>query len=154
MTTKPKAREAAAATMRSCYRIDPVFTAIAEHEAKAKESNRLEAAARAARDKAEKTHGEWIEHIRRCRSENRSEDGWPGEAIVSPFYDRWNRAGRAERKAAIRMARTTPTTPSGMAALISHVQRALKTDREVDWQDWVPLALKSAASALARMEAA
>jgi hypothetical protein len=50
------------------------------------------------------------------------------------------------------MARTTPTTPSGMAALISYVRRALKTEREVDWQDWVPLALKTVAAALARME--
>ena len=40
----------------------------------------------------------------------------PGEAIVSPVYDRWN---RAERKAAIRMARRKPTTISGAAAMIN-----------------------------------
>ncbi|MGB6177211.1 MAG: hypothetical protein WBF43_12945, partial [Methylocella sp.] len=78
--------------------IDPVFAAIAEHKTRTKESNCLEAAARTARDKAEKKHGEWI-------VPRRSGD-WPGEATVRPFYDRWNRAVRAENKAAICMART------------------------------------------------
>jgi hypothetical protein len=68
---------------------------------------------------------------------------WPGEAIISPFYDRWNRAVRAECKAAMRMARTTSATLAGAAALLVHVRRTLKTDPEVDWMDWVPLALKT-----------
>jgi hypothetical protein len=70
------------------------------------------------------------------------------------FYRRWNVAGRAERKAAMRMARTEPATAAGAAAMISHVRRALKTDEEVDWMHWAPLALKTAADALVRMETA
>jgi hypothetical protein len=111
-----------------------------------KESDRLGECFRIARAEAEKKHGEWILAPKRGE--------WPGEAIVSPFYDRWNRATRAERKAAMRMARTPPTSHGGMAAMISHARRALKTDGEVDWRDWALLALKTAASALVRMDAA
>lgn len=124
--------------------IDPVFAAIAEHKTRTKESNRLEAAACTARDKAEKKHGEWIG----CR---RSGD-WLGEATVRPFYDRWNRAVRAENKAAMRLARTRPVTKAGAAAMIVHIQRA--TARAFEIEDWVPIALKTVADALNRMEAA
>jgi hypothetical protein len=147
MTTKPKTRKASAA-------IDPVFAAIAEHKALMRESRRLEKSCAIERDKAEKEHGEWIEHVRRCRSENRSERDWPGEAIISPFYRRWSRAKEAERKAGMRMARTKPATISGAAAMVDHARRALVTDEEVHWTDWAPIALRTAAVALGRMEAA
>jgi hypothetical protein len=134
MTTKPKTRKAPVANGAE---LDPVFAAITEHKMLIRESNRLEAAARAARDKAEKTHGEWI----------RAPGKWPGETIVSPFYDRWDRALRAERKAAIRMARTIPATHAGVAAMIHHARQAIETDREVDWRDWVPTVLKTVSRA-------
>jgi hypothetical protein len=131
--TKPKTRKAPAPAPA----IDPVFGAIAEHKARLRESNRLEAAMWIARDQAEKRRGKSLkgaELLILAAEDTRLE------------YDQFNCAANAERKAAIRMARTTPTTPSGAAALISHVRRALKTDREVDWQDWVPLALKTVAA--------
>jgi hypothetical protein len=143
MATKPKTSKVPAPA------IDPVFAAISEHKALTKESNRLEKNCDTARDKAEKRYGEWIEHIRRCRSENRSDD-WPGEATVSPFYDRWNRACRAESKAAMRMARTKPATLAGAAAMIAHIQRGVAAASD-NVEDWTPTALKTVTSALTRM---
>jgi hypothetical protein len=149
MTTKPKTRKAPAANGAD---IDPVFAAIGEHKALMRESRRLEKSYRVAVDKAGKKYGNRMEHIRRCRSENRSEDDWPGQAITDPFYDRWNLADRAERKAAMRMARTEPTTLAGIAAMIDHIQREIAAGS--DMEDWLPTSLKTAASALGRMEAA
>src|ERR1700730_13957331 len=141
MTTKPKTRKAPAANGAE---LDPVFAAITEHKVLIKESDRLEDSFMTAMAKAEKKYGKWA----------RAPDhhSWPGEATVSPFYDRWNRADRAERKAAMRMARTEPATAAGVAALIAHARRVIAagSNRE-DLEDWVPTALKTAASALARM---
>src|ERR1700732_4468541 len=119
MTTKPKTRKASAAvtwvtprmreraamidklcgstTTFSCD--DPIFAAIAEHKALTRESTELERSYRDAVDKAEKKYGDRIEHHRGNRSAP-----WPGSATTDPFYDRWNRACRAARKAAMRMA--------------------------------------------------
>jgi hypothetical protein len=67
-------------------------------------------------------------------------------------YDQFCRAERAAHKAALRMARTTPTTPAGAAALITHTRREMTTE---DWQkDWAPVALKTVGAAVARMAAA
>jgi len=83
------------------------------------------------------------------------EGEWPGEAVVSPFYDRWNHATRAECKAAIPMARTKPTTPAGVAAMITHARReiAVASDKAEDCTTMMT-ALKTAASALTRMGSA
>ena len=78
---------------------------------------------------------------------------WPGEATVRPFYDQWNRADTAERQAAMRMARTKPTTTSGAAAMIAHASRELEAASD-SIEDWLPVALKTVAVALVRMEAA
>ena len=78
---------------------------------------------------------------------------WPGEATVSPFYDRWDRAGNAERKAGMRMARTKPTTTAGAAAMINHIQCEIEA-RSDSVEDWLATALKTVAGALVRMEAA
>jgi hypothetical protein len=51
----------------------------------------------------------------------------------------------------MRMARTKPTTPAGAAALIAYTRRDLM---DAPVPDWPMVALKTAASALARMEAA
>ncbi len=140
MTTKPKTRKAPVAA------IDPVFAAIAEHKVLTRESNRLEGSCKTARAKAEKRYGKWE------RTPNPGE--WPGETTVTPFYVRWNCAGHAERKAALRMARTKPTTISGAAAMIAHIRREIEVGSEEDWEDWVPTALKTVTDALGRMEAA
>ena len=81
--------------------MDPILAALTEHKALIKESRRLEKSYSIARGKAEKKHGEWTLAPKPGE--------WPGEAIISPFYDRWSRACRDESKSAIRMARTEPT---------------------------------------------
>jgi hypothetical protein len=116
---------------------DPVLAAISEHQALVREARRLEKSYKIARAKAEKKHGEW------------TQGEWPGETTISPFYDRWNRACRDESKAAIRMARTEPTTRSGAAALIDHVRCEIDRDYE-SAKDWVTPALKTVVAALAR----
>ena len=136
MTTKPKTRKAPAP--------DPVFAAIAEHKALIKESARLEKSYRIARDKAEKKYGEWI-MAPKCGE-------WPGLAIVSPLYDRWNSAEYAEHKAAIRMARTKPTTLAGVGAMIACIRREVARGSD-DVGDWLPTSLKTVGAALARMAA-
>jgi len=148
MITNPK-RKAQAANGAGD---DPVFAAIGEHKALIRESRRLEKSYRVAVDKAEKKYGDRIEYIRRCRTENRSGDDWPGQAITEPFYDRWNLADRAERKAAMRMARTEPTTLAGVAAMIDHIQREVAAGSD-NVEDWLPTSLKTAGAALTRMEA-
>jgi hypothetical protein len=139
MTTKPKTRKAPAAAN------DPVFAAIAEHRALVREYIRCRNDSEAAREQAKKKHGKSLEG--KALYEAAAED-------TKLEYDQFNRAANAERKVAMRMARTAPTTIAGAAALIGHIRNEFKTvsDRE-DWGDWVPTALKTAASALARMEA-
>jgi hypothetical protein len=139
MTVKAKARKATAAD------IDPIFAAINEHNALIRESDRLEKSYNTARDKAEKKHGKWnLENLHK----------WPGKAITSPFYDRWNRAETAERKAATRMARVKPTTISGVAALIVHAQHEIVARDAERLENWLVPALKTAANALAKMRVA
>ena len=142
MTTKPKARKAAAA---NGVELDPVFAAIAEHKVLIKESNRLEKSYSIARGKAEKKHGwEW-------------NAGKPLEMLdlvvanVDSMYDRLNRADRAERKAAMRMAKTGPTTVAGAAALIAHAWHEIEAGDSEQVEDWLTTALKTVAGALIRM---
>jgi hypothetical protein len=58
------------------------------------------------------------------------------------------------------MARTPPTSPGGMAAMIAHARRELALNRvsqarfDEHYGDWVTLALKTVGAALARMAAA
>jgi hypothetical protein len=51
------------------------------------------------------------------------------------------------------MARTKPTTTSGAAAMIAHASRELEAASD-SIEDWLPVALKTVAVALVRMEAA
>ena len=142
MTTKPKTRKAPAV-------IDPVFAAISEHKVLTRESNRLEESCWTVRAEAEKKYGEWIS----------APNDWPGKTTVTPFYDRWHRAGNAERKAGMRMARMEPATTAGAAAMVNHIRCeiaaacASRGSNSVDMEDWMMPALKTAASALTRMEA-
>jgi hypothetical protein len=141
MTAKPKTRKAPAANGAGA---DPIFAAIAEHKALIKESNRLGKSCKTVRAKEEKKHGEWILAPKSGE--------WPGKATVSPLYDRWNRVEYAASRAAMRMARTKPTTRAGAAAMIEHIRRETAGASAIE--DWVPPALKTVAVALTRMEAA
>jgi hypothetical protein len=139
MTTKPKTRKAPAANGAE---LDPIFAAIAEHKARVREYARCRNAFEAARDQAEKRHGKSLK----------------GKALFIAAaedtvleYDQFCRAKRAERKAAMRMARVSPTTIVGAAAMIAHARREIMTGTVEDWDDWVPLALKTIAAALVRL---
>jgi len=146
----PKMREMAAKIDKLCGSTttfscdDPAFAAIAEHKELTRESTELERSYRDAVDKAEKKYGDRIEHHRGNRSAP-----WPGSATTDPFYDRWNRAVRAARKAAMRMARTKPLSSAGAAAMITHALREIEagSGRE-NWEDWIPIALKTVVAAL------
>ncbi|MDQ6869993.1 MAG: hypothetical protein M3178_17170 [Pseudomonadota bacterium] len=72
---------------------------------------------------------------------------WEQHAGIAPLRAQCEHASAAERRAAMRMARTKPTTPAGAAALIAYTRRDIM-EGEVDWQ---MVALKTAASALTRM---
>ena len=75
---------------------------------------------------------------------------WDHRAGIAPLREQNERANAAERRAAMRMARTKPTTLAGAATLIAYTRRDI-IEGEVDWQ---MVALKTVAVALARMEAA
>jgi hypothetical protein len=142
MITRPKTRKAPAAS------IDPIFAAIVERKALLREYNRCDYTYRTARDQAEKKHGwEW-------GAGKSMELLELAIADVKPLSDLWKRAANAERRAAMRMARTKPTTPQGAAALITHARREIVDSNCEDFDDWVPTALKTVAAALTRMEAA
>jgi hypothetical protein len=143
MTTKPKTRKAPAANGAE---LDPVFAAITEHKVLIKESDRLEDSFMTAMAKAEKSMENG--HGRRTIIAGRVKQ--PSHR----FYDRWNRADRAERKAAMRMARTEPATAAGVAALIAHARREIVARSSERVEDWLWTALKTAASALTRIESA
>jgi hypothetical protein len=143
MTTKSKTRKAPPANGAG---VDPVFAEISNYKALIKESSRFEESFRAAKAKAEKKYGKWTP------APNSGE--WPGEATISPLYDRWNRAVYAREKAAMRMARVKPTTQAGAAAMVNHARREIEAPSDGHYGAWVTIALKTAASALARMGAA
>jgi hypothetical protein len=125
MTTKPKRKAPAPAGIP-----DPAFALIDVHKARTKEWCRLYDKLDEAEFEAGRTHGKR-----------------PWELIALRGQE--ERALAAVRKAAMRMARTKPTTLAGAAALISYTRRDIM-EGEVDWQ---MVALKTAASALTRMVA-
>jgi hypothetical protein len=126
--------------------MDPIFVAIAEHKALIREYIRCRNNSEDARAQAEKKHGKSLEG--NALYEAAAED-------TKLEHDQFCRAGSAERKAAMRMARTKPATIAGTAAMITHIRHEIgaRSNREV-WEDWIPTALKTVAAALARMEAA
>jgi hypothetical protein len=183
MTTKSKTRKAPAA-------IDPVFAAIAEHKARARERCRLSSKLDEAEFEAKKTHGQrpwpliaWRNHpatggrelddrreeflrqpgadrkqVEKEYRDAKAREGaaeragveWDHRVGIAPLREQYERANIAERRAAMRMARTRPTTPAGAGAVITYARRDIEVGLGPDWPI---VALKTAASALARMEA-
>jgi len=72
---------------------------------------------------------------------------WDQRAGIAPLRKRYERAADAEHKAVMRVARTKPTTLAGEVALINYA------GRDISGAAWQIVALKTAADALARMEA-
>jgi hypothetical protein len=77
---------------------------------------------------------------------------WDHRAGLASLREQVESADSAERKAAMRLARTKPTTPAGAGALIAYV---LQRERMYGgFEGWEIRALKTVAGALAKMEAA
>jgi hypothetical protein len=93
---------------------------------------------------------EYLDAKARLAAAERAGVEWDHRAGLAPLREQEESANAAERRAAMRMARTKPATPAGAAALIAYTRRDIM-EGEVDWQ---MVALKTVASALARMEAA
>jgi hypothetical protein len=68
-------------------------------------------------------------------------------AGITLLREQYERASAAERRAAMRLARTKPTTLAGAAVLIAYTRRDIMKGEE----DWQTGALKTVASALTRM---
>jgi hypothetical protein len=133
VTTKPKTRKAPAS--------DPIFAAIAEHKALARKLNRIRGYCRTARAEAEEKYGDPVLV--------QEPPKWAGWADINPFYRQWYSTRRVELKAAMRMARTTPETLAGVAALVDYTRRDYSRDEENE--DWIAIALKTIAASLDRM---
>ena len=67
-----------------------------------------------------------------------------------PVGEQYEHANAAEHRAAMRMARTKPTTPAGAAALVAYTRRDLMDATDPDWQ---MVALKTAASGILKLRA-
>jgi hypothetical protein len=72
---------------------------------------------------------------------------WDHRVGIAPLRAQYVRANAAERRAAMRMARTKPTTLADAAALIAYTRHDIM-EGEVDWQ---MVALKTVAVTLVRM---
>jgi hypothetical protein len=53
---------------------------------------------------------------------------WEHRVGIAPLREQYERANVAERRAAMRMARTKPTTPAGAAALVDYIRRDIMVD--------------------------
>jgi hypothetical protein len=162
MTTRPKTRKAPSRA------IDPVFAAIAEHKARAKEWGRLSSKLDNAQLQAAKTHGhrpweliawrnypatggrelddrreeflrqpgadrkqvekEYRDAKAREVAAERAAVEWDHRVGIAPLREQYERANAAERRAAMRMARTKPMTPAGAAALVAYIRRDIMVD--------------------------
>jgi hypothetical protein len=72
---------------------------------------------------------------------------WDTRAGITELRDEYEHAARAQHSAVMRMVRTKPTTPAGVAALITFTRR----DIEAGDTEWHMAALKTAASACAAL---
>jgi hypothetical protein len=140
--------------------VDPIFDAIAEHKAREKEFYRLRNELEEATSQAEKEHGEpppyrgallrqpgadseQIEKEYRDANERLAE--WEHRAGIAPLREQLEHNDRVEQRAAMRMARTKPTTPAGAAALVEYTRRDIISNGGL--ADWHMPALKTAANA-------
>jgi hypothetical protein len=90
---------------------------------------------------------EYREAKARLAAAERAGIEWDHRAGIVPLREQYERADAAEQRAAVRMARTKPTTPAGAAAMIAYTRRDIM-EGGVDWQ---MVALKTVAVALVRM---
>jgi hypothetical protein len=98
----------------------------------------------------DKVEAEYQDAKRRLAARGYECIAWDYRTGVAFLREQYECATIAKERAAIRMARTKPTTPAGAAALIGQAHRELMTG-EVGWE---MTALRTIAVSLAQMEAA
>ena len=125
--------------------VDPVFALIAEYKRLAKEFSHRRDAMQTVRSKEEKKLGNPLTR----------ETILAVADATSSLWEAFNDAGRAKRKMGMRLARTMPTTPAGVAALVQCTRRDIMVENEKDGDvsDWSAIALKTAVDALTKMSA-
>ena len=149
MTTKRKTRKAA---RKDTANPDPVLAAIAEHKALERKYLCVHKIFLVARANAKKKHGVQQSHPKTAREREQFRERLSAACEETKAeYDQFCRAGNAERKAAMRMARTKPTTLAAAAALLVYLTQR---DRVYGgFEDWEFRALRTAAAALTRIGA-
>jgi hypothetical protein len=75
---------------------------------------------------------------------------WDQRNGLTPLREQAEHAKSAENKAAMRLARTKPTTPAGAGALVAYTLRDIKDHLPTIWSK---AALKTVSASLARMKA-
>ena len=93
---------------------------------------------------------EYRDAKRREAAAERAGVEWDHRAGIAPLREQYERADAAEKRAAMRMARTKPATLAGAAAMITHIRREIM-EGKVDWQ---MVALQTVAKFLPRLDGA
>jgi len=91
---------------------------------------------------------EYLDAKGRMAAAERAGVEWDHRAGIAPLREQYERANAAERRAAMQMARTKPTTLAGAAALVAYTRRDLMNAPDPAWP---MVALKTVAVALVRM---
>jgi hypothetical protein len=100
----------------------------------------------------EQIEKEYLDAKERLAAAERAGVEWDHRVGLASLREQVESADSAERKAAMRLARTKPMTPAGAGALIAYV---LQRERMYGgFEGWEIRALKTVAGALAKMEAA
>jgi hypothetical protein len=98
----------------------------------------------------EQIEKEYLDAKARLAAAERAGIEWDQRTGIAPDRKQYEHSNRAERRAAMRMARTKPTTPAGAAGLITYVRREIEACLG-GVEEWQMPALKTAAAALAQM---
>jgi hypothetical protein len=77
---------------------------------------------------------EYRDAKRRERAAERAERAWDRRTGIAPLRRECDRAIEAERRAAVRMAKTRPTTPAGVAKMLAFLKADIK-DGETHWHE-------------------
>ncbi|MGI8567879.1 MAG: hypothetical protein ACR2KT_01720 [Methylocella sp.] len=99
----------------------------------------------------EQIETEYLDALARMADAERACAVWDERAGVAPLREQYEHTRLAEHNAAMRMARTKPTTPAGATALVDYVRRDIDIGQNTI--GWPSLALKTVGRALAGMNA-
>jgi hypothetical protein len=98
----------------------------------------------------EQIEKEYVDAKARLAAAESASAEWDHRAGVAPLREQYESAHLAERKAAMRMARTKPATLAGAAALVDYARRDINIGKNTT--GWPKIALKTVSTALAGMK--